>query len=251
MNMTTVGKVLLLTNLVLSLFMAGLAFGIYSNHMDWPGVQAGVAGEKPSSEYLELKSDVDESLKAAGIAQARYDEAQETVVHLEKQIPQYLEDYARELAILQGEDANHNPINAPLRLLVFQPRVGRTTSASGLPALAWQNPPRPLKSKRSLFAAIADTEKEIQTQMRAIEELVRKEQDRTIELNGLAAQQKGLRALLDEERKVKNQAALELQHLKPLRYNSEVELEILEKRGQSLSARINELRRLGMASRQP
>lgn len=242
--MTALGKTLLLINIVLSLTMAALALGIYTNHIDWPGQQT---PDKSASPYLEARAAVDEAGKAAAVAVGRYDDGHTVVAALEARIPEDAALYAQKLDILRGQDATGKPVQGRIQVLTFPAGV-RRLDKDGIPLLTWRQPAEPLKSVRTLNAEIEATEKKIQDELRTHQDLVRKQQAHTIELNGDSPTARGLRALLAEEQNARRDAAAELQHLQSFRYNAEVETELLRKRHAALSARLKELRRLGLAA---
>jgi hypothetical protein len=245
--MTLFGKILVVTNVILSLFMASVAIGIYTNRLDWPGVASSPApGEKGAGEFGRAKAELDDIQRAAALAQSRYDDGLRTVAHLEDRIPRDRNAYALQLKILDGEQAG--------QIQVISPRTGAGQAAlddDGVPVLVYQRPAKPLKSRRGLYRELAQTEEEIHGEKNTIESLAHQQEQLTIELNGIPGRQKGLRDLLAEEKSTRENALAELQHLKPLRYNSEVESELLHKRQESLLARLNELRSLGMFRPQP
>lgn len=244
--MTAVAKSLLLANVVLSLVMAAVALGIYTNHIDWPGQRT---PDKSASPYLAARAEVDEAAKAAGVAVNRYDDGRAVVVALEARVPEDAAAYAQRLDMARGEDATGKPVQGRIQVLAFSGT--RALDKDGIPLLTWRQPAEALRSLRTLNAEIAATEKKIQDELRTHQDLVRKQQTNTVELNGEGPTVQGLRALLAEELKARQFAADELQHLQPLRYNAEVETELLQRRNEALSARLNELRRVGLATPRP
>jgi hypothetical protein len=237
MQFTTAGKALVLINVVLSVVLAGLAFGIYSNHVDWPGVNM-PANRRASAEYPSKKAAVDDLQKAAPIGVARWNEALTELMTLEKTRPADQATYEQNLRALDKGPS-------PVRLLVRQAKGGIILGANGLPALKVANPP--LLARDDAMAAIERTEKEIADTIEATQKVIQEEQKLTEEINGVGGGQKGLRDLVNEEMVAKENAVKELEYLRPLRYNFQVESMLLDKRGRSLQGRLDELRSAGMA----
>jgi hypothetical protein len=250
--MTGLGKLLLLCNVAASLLLAGLAFGIYTNRIDWPGTAPAASGEKTVGEFAQKKADVDEAQKAAALALTRWQEAGARLVHLEGRRPQDQQLYAKQLEILEGKDASGNPLQDSVQILATRTAgAGRAVpDEDGIPILEQKAPPRPLQSRRAFNEELASTEEKIHKKIDAVTALVKQQQELTQEINGITGRQKGLRDLLAEEAQAKQKAVEELDSLRPLRYNRQVESELLQKRQHSLQARLEELKNVGMAFRQ-
>jgi hypothetical protein len=247
--MTGLGKLLLLANLAASLMLAGLAFGIYTNRIDWPGTAPAAAGEKAVDEFAQKKGEVVEAQKAAALALTRWEEAGTRLVHLEDRRPKDQQFYAKQLEILEGKDASGNPVQDQIKILATRTAgPGRPVpDEDGLPILEQKAPPRALQSRRAFTEELASTEEKIHKKIDTVTSLVKQQQDLTQEINGITGRQKGLRDLLAEETQAKQKAFEELESLRPLRYNRQVESELLQKRQHSLQARLEELKNVGMA----
>jgi hypothetical protein len=248
---TVVGKALVIINAVLSLGLAAMALGIYTNHIDWPGVRpATVGGEKSQSQYTVAKQQNDEAQKAAGLALARWEEASRVLQHLEERLPNDQALYAKRLDILNGRDKDGNVVDVPIQMLVTKFKGGQPpVDEDGIEALRWEPINPPLLSRRALLEQMDRTEAETRAAMAAVEELIRKQENQTIEINGVPGKQKGLRDLLGEETATIRNTLAELEYLKPLRYNYQADLDLLQKRQLALRTRIQEIKGPGMAFR--
>jgi hypothetical protein len=239
MNITLIGKILVVATVVLSLMVAAFAVGIYTNRIDWPGT-ASAPGE-----YTKRKTEVDEAQKAAGIALARLEDASKDLAQLEARIPKDQEFYADKLTILQeGQDK----AGAPQPVQVFT--AGRPDEL-GLPMLQWKAPANPLLSRRQALEELKRLNGEIVKEHDAIKGVIARQEEQTLEINGIAGKQKGLRDLVAEEDRTRKNALAEMEVLRPLRYNREVESELLATRQGVLEARLRELQKIGMAVGQP
>src|SRR6516162_2924960 len=149
MNLTGLGKLLVLLNVALSLGLAALAFGIYSNRIDWPGTTPPSGGEK--AEFAERKAALEEAQKAARIALGRWEEAGAKLAHLEARRPKEQEFYVQSLQNLEGKDAAGNPVQGAIKVLATQVRGGKAELDADLVTLLGEKPPaRPLQSRRAL-----------------------------------------------------------------------------------------------------
>jgi hypothetical protein len=252
MSFTALAKLLVLVNVALALVLAALGFGIYTNRIDWPGTATPPPGEKATSEYLQNKAAVEEAQKAAGVALARWEEAGKQLTHLEERRPQDQAVYAKRLEVLEGKDAAGNPLNDPIR--VFATRISAARAVldeDAVPVFDEKPPSRGLQSRRVFEEELKSTEDSIKDKINDVTTLVKKQQELTKEINGLPGKQKGWRDLLAEETVATHNALAELESLKPLRYNRQVESELLQKRQHSLQARLQELQSIGMASNRP
>ena len=130
--MTRLGKLLVLLNAGLSLGLAGLAFGIYTNRIDWPGTAPAAGGEKTVGEFAQKKAEVEDAQKAAGVALTRLEEARAQLVHLEDRRPKDQEIYVKQLQALEGKDGQGGAIQVrAMRTAVPAERCWTTT--------AWQS----------------------------------------------------------------------------------------------------------------
>jgi hypothetical protein len=242
MQATTLGKLLVLLNTILSLTLAGVAFGIYTNRIDWAA--ASPANQRNLATYPAKKSEFESSQKAATLGVNRWEEATGELAALEKVRPINQAIYTRNLNAL-----DHGP--NPVRDIIRQAKTGvPILGPDGLPTLRPSKPP--LLCRDDYNKEILRVEADIASTIQMTRQVIDDEQKRTEEINGIPGQpQKGLRDLLSEEVLVKKNAVRELEYLRPLRYNFQVESVLLEKRKRSLEERLQELNRLGMAISRP
>jgi hypothetical protein len=238
--MTLLGKILVFVNLVLSLGMAAIALGIYTNHIDWPAIL-----ETKDPQEVARTAEVTRAQQAVELAARRLDAARATLAELEQRRPANQKWYDEHLALLESG-------KGPLSNLVYD-KNGKlqVDPKTELPVLA-QAPG--LRSRKDFLegpGGIAETEKLIQDQMKKINDDVKIEEELTKEINGDKGKEKGLRDLLREEQQAAQNARGELEYLRPLRYNRNAELGLLLKRQQALKARRQELQQLGTTAALP
>jgi hypothetical protein len=240
MNWTLTGKILVAANLALSVGLATLGIGIYTNHIDWPGSAAG------SGEFGRRKAEVDEAGATANVLTIRYDDTLTRLAGLEGRQPTDEEYYAKQLAILEGKDKTGKQVADPVSLLALQPGSDDKKAED-----AFQPKPaaKPLLSRRSAQEELARMESEIRKEIDRVKAAVDEEKRLTTEINGVAGTQKGVRDLLAEENAARKNNLQELEFLRPLRYNRQVEAEILQRRQNALRTRLGEAQALGMAVR--
>ena len=247
MNATGIGKVFLFATLILSLVFAVLAVGIATNHIDWPGTATPtLPGVKTEGEYTRRKAEIDERVKAASAALYRWQVSMRGMAELEAERPKEQAWFANKMKIVEkGIDWQDKP--APILSLVFD--NNRLQFKDGAPVMGPGN--QPLRSRDALHKELNDTEADIQKQIQAAEDALRDADRLTIEINGDKkgdAKTLGLRDLLAEEETANRNGLDELEYLRPFRYNRQAEAELLYKRQRSLEARIEELKRLALAS---
>jgi hypothetical protein len=246
--MTLFGKILLFTNLVLSLGMATFALGIYENYINWPVEALGPNREVNPG----IKQQVQEKQDSAKVASVRLDGAWSSLKEVEAQRPANQVWYAEQLAILEGKDSKGQKVDAPIKRLVLKGGKSEVDPKTDRPALEAQPDPR-LKSRRAFLEALAENERLIQAKLADIDKIVNQEKELTVEINGDKGMgnqpgKKGFRDLLAEEQKAFEKAKAELEYLRPFRYNRMVELSLLQKRQQQLKARQKELEGQGVAA---
>jgi len=244
--MTKLGKYLVFANLVLSLCFLGIAAGVATNRIDWPG--AGKAGEAKAG--IALKADeIKEWQQAASIAYARYSAAFPELLQVEQERPARQKWYADQLSILQtGKDMEGKAFAGPIQNLVYQNGQVQFDPKTGRPALQAMQPP--LKPIPALVDDLASVQDALKQEMAKVAKLMKEEERLTKEINGdPKGKMKGLRDLLAEEVGVEKNLQGELEYLRPLRYNRQVEAVLLLKRQMSLKARLEELKNIGVAAR--
>jgi hypothetical protein len=246
-DITRVGKALVVANVGLSLAFLGLALAVYTNHVDWPG-SAG-PGQATQGELTKKRAELDQAQKAAAVAVARWDAVAPVLTGREARRPKNEQEHAEHLAVAEGVGPSGNPVNAPVQ--VFEHRKGGALDADGLPILEWHVPRRPLDSRRVALQKINQVEDDITKEIAAATDLIKQEDALTLEINGIPEKQKGIRDLLAEVVRAGQEARVELESLRPQRYNREVQVGLLRKRQQSLQARITELKNQGLAFGRP
>jgi hypothetical protein len=243
MNATTVGKALIFVNLVMSVVFASWAAGIYTNRIDWPGGGTPtVPGEKALGEVGKRKAEIAESEAAAKLALGSWQTRTATINQLEQaERPRDRTWYATKLKSLQeGAGA--------VTALAYGTDGKLQVGADG-PAIPG------LKSRAGLRQDITAIDSQIQQQTAAANKDLKEADELTVQINGIRegnlVKQKGLRDLLAEEEQARLHALAETEYVRPFRFNRQAEAEILQKRQASLGQRIEELKKVSTAHRQP
>ncbi len=248
--MTKLGKFLLFANLVLALFFLGLGIGVSTNRVDWPGtMKTGPASEvKAGIEFK--KQEIDRLQKAASQALGRWAVAMPDLLKVEQEKPAKQKWYDDQISILQtGKDLAGKPFMGPIRALSY--KSGQLQpDKEGYPAFeAIPAGPVDLKPIPEMTKELADNQDLVKKEIDRVAGLMKEEGRLTLEINGEAGKVKGLRDLLAEEVVVEKNIQEELEYLRPLRYNRQVEAALLLNRQQSLQKRLDELKKIGVASR--
>jgi len=248
--MTLLGKILVFANLVLALFFLALGIGIATNRIDWPGtmktgpaaeVKAGIAGKQEEIKTYQ---------QAASQALGRYALAMPELLKAEKERPERQQWYADQLIILQtGKDVAGKPFMGKIRNLVYK-NGQLQLDDKGYPVMAdMPAVPFDLKPIPEMNQELVGFQDALKKETERVATLMKEEGRLTLEMNGEAGKTKGLRDLLAEEVAVEKNLQEELEYLRPLRYNRQVESALLLKRQQSLKSRLDELKNVGVASR--
>jgi hypothetical protein len=252
--MTLFGKILVFANLVLSLLFAGAAVAVVTNRVNWPGIK-GAPAEQARGLVEEKKAEIKKWEDGAQIGLARYEEAIAALPLLERDRPEKQKWYADQLAFLEkGTDAGGKPLkDAKVSRLVYKDGQLQLDN-KGYPMLE----PVATRLKEGLqpisqmVKIKADLDEEIQKAMVRVANAIKQEKERTVEIDGEEGKdgKKGYRFLLAEQVQVEKEIQAELEYLRPLRYNRQVEAELLLQRQQALKARIKELEKIGVAVRE-
>jgi len=119
---------------------------------------------------------------------------------------------------------------------------------NGLPVL--EPADASLKPIPAMMDDLATVHADVQKVMRDVANHMKEEERLTKEVNGDPKEKtKGLRDLLAEEVAVEKNLQEELEYLRPLRYNRQVESALLLKRQGALKSRLDEMKNVGVASR--
>src|SRR5262249_32838250 len=152
--------------------------------------------------------------------------------------PQKQKWYADQLAFLAtGNDAASNAMKtAKVSRLVYKDGQLQLDN-KGYPVLE-PLPPRlkvELQPISQMVKNRAGLENDIQKEMAQVANAIKQEKERTVEIDGedsKESKKKGYRDLLAEQVQVEKQIQAELEYLRPLRYNRQVEAELLLQRQQ-------------------
>jgi hypothetical protein len=247
--MTKLGKFLVFANFVLALCFLGIAAGVASNRIDWPGTaKAGGAGEIKAGIALKTE-EIKKYQEAASAAYARETTALADLLKVEQERPVKRKWYADQLSILAAaKDSSGKPVpGAPVGNIKYVNGQLQVDPKTGLPIL---EPIQGLKPVPEMITDLQAIQADVQKVMGDVANHIKEEERLTKEINGdPKAKTKGLRDLLAEEVAVEKNLQGELEYLRPLRYNRQVEAALLLKRQLSLKARLDELKNLGVAAR--
>jgi len=248
---TKLGKILVFANLVLALCFLGIGIGVTTNRVDWPGtMKTGPAGEIKAG-IAQKSEEITKLQQAASQALGRWVPTLPELLKLEKDQPQKEKWYRDQLSILQtGKDTDGKAYQGRVRNLVYKGGELQKDPKTGLPLLEPMPPvPIELKPISEMTTLLAQTQDAVKNEMENVAKLMKEEGRLTLEINGKAGDPKGLRDLLAEEIAVEKNIQDELEYLRPLRYNRQVEAALLLNRQLSLKKRLNELKNVGVASR--
>jgi polyhydroxyalkanoate synthesis regulator phasin len=242
MNVTVVGKTLVFITLALSLLLFGFALGIYSNRIDWPGQAPTLSGDKTKGRVTELREQVDQWSAAALLAHTRWQQNRDALVRLEARRPEDLQWYAQQIKLL--EDGSPNDVIQ--QIVLRDAKDGKLeVDSAGHPLM--EPAPGVRFSRRGYREEFNHLKDESEAATTAANDLVNQQKALTQVINGDEGKPRGLRTLIQEEELAQRNAGEEVEHLKPRRINLQVEGQMLQQRQRALAARLDELKKSGVA----
>jgi len=237
---TLLGKLLVLATTALSLLFLGIALGLYTNRINYPGGGQAQGAEAVQGELTRRQEEIKGLKEALDRGRSRFFTARADLAAVEKQRPEVQRWYEEQLVILRtGKNLAGQPVAEPVRMLTY--KNGRLVpDRTGAPTFEKLDFP-PLDELR---AQSKETE---EMTLAATDELKKK----LAEENRLGVAIKGTRALAEEEQTAwKNSHDQLLNVLAPMLYDEEVKSQALVKRQRALAARVAELKG-AQAARQP
>jgi hypothetical protein len=271
--MTLFGKILVILNLVLSLFLATWALGVYTQRIDWHSKGGGP--DKIQGEIPKQRDRIDQLWRTLQTAEARWKTANAVAWVPQKQRGPLAKWYAAQLATLETG-------NNPVKTIVYkdgrlQPPLDRPSLQAKLEKLVKAQPEgspipqekledlirpelvdakdrsgQPLHTLEYYRHELELTDNSIAAETKRFTKATEEDADLTLKLGGNLASGgkiKGLRQRLQEEKVKQERVEAEQKFLSPLLVNSEVEAELLNNRHEQLLERVKELQSLGVAER--
>jgi hypothetical protein len=256
MNATTIGKFLVVTNLLFSLSMMTMAIGLYANRIDWAGPLPGTGGDGPEGVLTKKRREIDEQTAALRVNLARWLAQRGVLPELEAQRQMLRDFYADQLALLAtGKTVKGQAVPNPVKGLIYKVEkreganvYGLELDAQGRPKLA--DIPN-LKPRDEFAAELKAIDDEIKVAIEKLQKTIDEEIDLTLTLKGEKGKRVGLYPLLDEAEKTMHASQEELTEVNKLRINRQIDAEGYRKRQQQLVARIKELEAKGFVAREP
>ncbi|MGE3805380.1 MAG: hypothetical protein AB7K24_11965 [Gemmataceae bacterium] len=248
--MTRLGKALVYLNLILSLGLATMALGIYTNRIDWAG--KATAGER-EGEHARLRAEIQSQYEIYAMARRAYDDEAVALFQIEELRPKERQWHNEQLSLLEtGINLAGQPVPDDLAVKIFNyDEKGRLrTDPTGRPMMM-AHPDKRLKPRAKLVAVLREEEQKIEELIKQIDKLVAEEIRLTFYLEGKPGEQKGLYGLLAELDFARKQSLAEADFVKPLRVTRALEAQSLMARRLQLLARIEELTRGVAANPQP
>jgi hypothetical protein len=254
--MTKLGKALVLFNLAVSLLLASWAFSLYANGIDWSDRKGKTPGEA-GGEYAKYEAQLDELWKGIPPAQANWLDERQKVLNEEARLAGERTWYDAEMKHLYFTANAANPIG---EIALAAKDDDKNNIKKGQILLDDKGHPQlvPLRdSAGNPLLALAAYIKKDDDVLRSLEEVNKKHQAQIEEANRLTdliigddkTGRRGLyRRYLDE--KAKDEDVLAEQKLvRPQLINTVVEAELILKRKNQLEKRIEELKKIHVASK--
>lgn len=243
--MSRLGRILVFVNLALSLIFVAWSVGLYSQQVPWKTYRTS-DGETVRGRIDVLKEDVQHAVEARDRAEARYLLAHADLLRLDQELPKRRAFFDEQLKLATtGIGADGKPDPHPVR----RPKL--EGELVGLDRTKW--PVQQVGGKDALSYqgyrdALHKTSADLQFTVDETKKQVSRTTELTTEIEGTkpfadayTAAEKGLRGQLRDARTLRRNALLEGQYLQTPITNYKVELELLQRRGEALEARLKEV----------
>jgi hypothetical protein len=263
--MTLLGKALVFLNLAFALLLAGWAFNLYANGIDWTDHKE---NNVPVGEFAIHEAKLDELWKAIPPAQANWLEDGDKLQEAEARLAADRVWYDKEMRHVFVGPTNDNPVGQVVVadkddpktgvkkgqiLLDGKARAGLGKDDKGYPLLA------PLRDRAgNPLKSLEEYNDEDRKVLVAIEEVMQKHEKQIAEANRLTDKiigdkDKGIRGLQQRIEDEKDKAAVLVDErkklIRPQLVNTIVESELILKRKDQLEKRIEELKKSKVASK--
>lgn len=255
--MTRFGKILVFLNVAVSLLLAAWAFDIYANGVDWSD-RKGKPGER-GGELALREARLEELWKSLPPAEASWLTARRQVVDVEAHLAADREWYAREIHhVFVTAGTNEDP--TAIGRIVYAPDEGQGVrkgqillDAKGFPQL---QPIRDDKGNALELRSLAVYNKNDEAVLHSIEQTIAAHEKQIHEANALTDQiigdkakgKRGLQQRIRDEEVKLAELLVEQRTLEEPLVNAAVEGQTLLQRRAQLERRIDELKKIGVAS---
>jgi hypothetical protein len=241
MNMTKLGKTLVLSNLVLSVVFVAWAVGLATNQVPWATPPGG--GTQVQGLVEQLNNEIKRLTPAQQAADTNWAAAYVLLKRHEAELPTNRKFYQDMLK--SARQGGVPGINPPVQQLQFGADGQLVIKPSGRPVEINGQPALPIQGYNQ---AIQDTLQKIQQAQAEVKRLTEETEKLTTQINGtkprdqaVTAAEKGLRVQLAEQVELIKSLQLEAQYLhSPLIYTT-LQTAQLKRRQAELSARLDEL----------
>lgn len=235
--MINLGKILVFLNLALSVGMAALALGLYSNRIEW----AGAKPNESEGEIQKLNVEIKNQQGLFAPAVHRWNKEKTDLERQEALQARARKFYAEKLDLLVKGKGPGQPID----VLVFKDGKMQL-DANGLPVLQ-ASPDKRLVGRDPQEQELKATDRRIAEAIEQTGEIMKQEETLTKELNGNQGRPKGLRDLLAEMLAAAKRADEELLYVKRERINGREAAASVVNRQRQLRNREDALKRQKVA----
>jgi hypothetical protein len=252
--MTLFGKLLVLFNLAFGLVLAGWAFSLYANGIDWSDRKE---GNVPVGEFAIHEAQLDELWKAVPPSQDDWRKNRDALQKVEASLAADRDWYDKEMRHVFIGPTKDQPVGQIVSAAKDDPKTGVKKGQvllddKGFPQLA------PLKDRTGKpLESLAEYNEKDNKILLALEEVMKKHEMQIAEANELTDKiignkDKGIRGLqkrIEDERAKDADVVAEQKLIRPLLVNTVVESELILKRKTQLEKRIEELEKFKVAGK--
>ncbi len=239
--MTWVGKILVMINFALSLVMVAWAIGVYAQTTNYHNEKPPASPtDPPLGELAKRRERIAAKQGGGGLwlsvvtAEARWKLAAPELRFFEGQRPANRQWFDAQLTDLgAGPNLVKDVVYKDGRVVIADPNVPYRPLMKD----AQDKAGKPLRAMAVYVKEQADVYNQVKDTMDDLVKATKEDTDLTTRIGG----PKGLREQLAAEQEKYKHVAAEVEYLKPLLINTQVESELLNKRRRSLEARVKEL----------
>jgi hypothetical protein len=251
--MTLFGKILVVINLALSLAMATWAFGVWSNRIDFSNTKG--TGEQAAGEFARRSAQIEALSPKVAPALAAWENAQRDLTERAQRRLADLAWFQDEMDHLRNKATRDDP--ARMIAYAAEPNEAKgirrgeiLLDETGRPVVvpAKERSGAPLQS----LAHYVAEEQKVLASMEAVQKKHADQINEAVQLTERLVGtpgNKGLQQRLQEERRKRIDVVAEEEVVRPQLINGVVDSELILKRRKALEARIEELKKVGVAVR--
>jgi hypothetical protein len=256
--MTLFGKLLVLFNLALAVFLAAFMFNVYANGIDWTDSKA--TKDMPPGEFAIHAAKLDELKKSVPPTQTNWLTERDKLGTEEARLIADRRWYDQDIRYVLYGPAKGKGISQVAVATKDDPKTGVKSGQilvddRGLPVMV--PIPDPVNKNPLQLLSLAEYNREDEGLLRTIAGIIANHEQQIAESNKLTdliigtQTTRGFQARINDEKKKYEELLVEIKQVEPLYINTLVEAQLINKRHAQMVKRIEELKNQKVAGRTP